>query len=146
MKLFTLSFFLITSFCFAGNHAEGQQAYLKKESDNYKTKYNCEMEWILEASKAKMENNLEATAFMRVFSEVEYPVRLKCQKGGFDKFNKVIFVPGSVAADYKKCTPEQNKDSAVVKQIGKTVTVTCKYVNCYCAGDTAEEAVISLLK
>jgi hypothetical protein len=145
MKWLTLTCLILSSLAFAGNHAEGQQQYLTKESTNYKAKYGCEMKWGLDVKKAQMTDNLQAKAFMKVFGEVEYPVRQACQKGGFNKFTEVMFVPGSVKADPEKCTPEQMKDSSTAKLNGKTLTISCKYINCSCADDSAEEATAKFL-
>ena len=125
---------------------ENQQANLEKQTERFKTEYNCPMKFTLDEKKFNFANSLEGDKFSEVMYGIEYEVRMKCKSENKPKFNGITFISGSSAMKYDGCSEENKKDAAKVSLNGKTLTVTCKYSNCFCATDSATEQTKEILK
>jgi hypothetical protein len=145
--IFTALLVCVSSIVYAGNpHIENQQANLEKQTERFKTEYNCPMKFTLDEKKFNFANSLEGEKFSEVMYGIEYEVRMKCKSENKPKFNGINFISGSSAMKYDGCSEENKKDSAKVSLNGKTLTVTCKYSNCFCATDSATEQTKEILK
>jgi len=148
MKSFLIAFVVtVSSLVFAANpHNENQQANLDKLTERFKTEYSCPMKFTLDDKKFTLGNALEGEKFAEIMYGIEYEVRTKCKSDTKPKFDKINFIAGSTAMKYDGCSDENNKDSAKVALSGKTLTVTCKYANCFCAKDSARDQTQVILK
>lgn len=148
MKFFLTALLVsVSSIVFAGNpHIENQKANLENQTERFKTEYNCPMKFTLDEKKFTFANSLEGDKFSEVMYGIEYEVRMKCKSENKPKFNGINFIAGSSPMKYDGCSEENKKDAAKVSLSGKTLTVTCKYSNCFCATDSAKEQTKELFK
>ena len=124
---------------------ENQKDSLNSLTQDYSNKYKCPINWSLIEKNLSLPSEHSRGQVAKMVAGVEYEIRLACQRGGFDKINKVVISCGTAAADKDNCTDTQKSDGASVKLSGKTLNVAGKYKNCHCSGDAAEEGIKKVL-
>jgi hypothetical protein len=124
---------------------DNQKDSLEGLTKSYSEKYKCPITWTLNEKNLKLPSESSRGPVARMVGEVEYEVRLACQRGGFEKINKVVISCGTATADNDKCSDDQRKDGASVKLSGKTLNVSGKYLNCHCSSDAANSGIKAIV-